>query len=79
MIVLRDCYLDRASRVKFTKHASEKFNVLKRYGFKIEQEQIVKTDLSPERLDEKDGQFLATRIISRKHALRVVYESRKDF
>ncbi len=35
--------------------------------------------LQPDLLNEKDGQFLATKIISRRHALRVVYEMRKDF
>ena len=71
--------MDRASKVKFTKHAAEKFNMLKRYGFEIEQKLVVETVLQPERLDERGGQFLATKVISRRHALRGVYESRKDF
>ncbi|MGD0645318.1 MAG: hypothetical protein ABSA75_10475 [Candidatus Bathyarchaeia archaeon] len=71
--------MDRASKVKFAKHAAEKFNMLKRYGFEIEQKLVVETVLQPERLDERGGQFLATKVISRRHALRVVYESRKDF
>ena len=71
--------MDRASKVRFTKHATEKFDLLKRYGFKIEQKQVVDALLRPERLDERGGQFLATRVLSQRHALRVVYESRKDF
>jgi hypothetical protein len=71
--------LDRPSRVRFTKHATEKFNMLKRYGFEIEEKTVVETVLHPERLNERGGQFLATKAISQKHALRVVYQSRKDF
>ena len=71
--------MDRASRVRFTKHATEKFNMLKRYGFEIEEKQVIETVLQPERLDERGNQFLATKVLGRKHALRVVYESRKDF
>ena len=72
-------FLDRASRVRFTKHANEKFQLLKRYKFIVEEKQVLETVLRPERLDERDGQFLATKVISPKHALRVVYERRKDF
>jgi hypothetical protein len=71
--------LNRASKIRFTKHATEKFDLLKRYGFEIEQKQVAEAVLRPERLDERGGQFLATRVISRRHAIRVVYESRKDF
>lgn len=71
--------MDRASKVKFTKHAIEKFETLKRYGFEIEEKQVVETILRPGRLDQKSSQFFATKAINAKHALRVVYESRKDF
>ena len=71
--------MDRASRVRFTKHAAEKFQLLKRYGFEIEEKQVLDSVLRPGRLDEKGGQFLATKVLSQKHALRVVYERRKDF
>lgn len=71
--------LDRASKVRFTKHATEKFDMLKQYGFEIHRKQVVEVILQPELLDERGGQFLATKVISRRHALRVVYERRKDF
>jgi len=77
--LLEEQYLDRASKVRFTRHAAEKFAVLKQYGFEIERKQVIETVLRPERLDERSGQFFAAKIISRKHALRVVYENRKDF
>jgi hypothetical protein len=71
--------LDRSSKVKFTKHATDKFTLLKKYGFELEEKQVIETVLLPERLDEKGAQFFATKAISGRHALRVVYECRKDF
>ena len=71
--------MDRASRVRFTKHAAEKFQLLNRYGFAVEEKQVLEAVLRPDRLDEKDGQLLATKVISPKYALRVVCESRKGF
>ena len=71
--------MDRASRIKFTKHATEKFEILKQYGFEIEKKEVLESVLQPQRLDERGGQFLATKVISHKHALRVIYENRKDF
>lgn len=68
-----------ASKVTFTKHAVEKFKLLKNYGFEIEKEQVIGAILNPERIDEREGQFLATRTISSGHAIRVVYEIRKGF
>ena len=67
------------SKVRFTKHASEKFEMLKHYGFETNEKQVIQTIQHPERLDKKDNQFFATRIIDSRHALRVVYENRKDF
>ena len=67
------------SRVKFTKHATDKFEVVKHYGFEISREQVIETVLGPEHLDRKDGQYIATRAIDLKYALRVVYEKRKEY
>ncbi len=68
-----------ASRVRFTRHALEKFEMLKHYGFETNEKQVIEAVLHPERLDEKNNQFFATKIISPKLALRVVYENRKGF
>ena len=53
--------------------------MLKRYGFEIEERQVTEAILRPDRLDERGNQFFATKIVNPKHALRVVYEDRKDF
>lgn len=67
------------SKVKFTKHAVEKIEVMKRYGFEISEKQVVETVLNPERLSKRDNQYFAIKVINSKHALRVVYEERKGY
>jgi len=67
------------SKVKFTKHAVEKNEVMKRYGFEISEKQVVETVLNPERLSKRDNQYFAIKVINSKHALRVVYEERRLF
>jgi hypothetical protein len=67
------------SRTRFTRHAVDKFEMLKRYGFVVTEKQVTEAVLHPNHLDERGNQFFATKIIDTKHALRVVYENRKDF
>ena len=67
------------SKVKFTKHAIAKFEVVKHYGFEISDKQVVKTVLNPERLDKRNDQYFAIKIINSEYALRVVYEKRKGY
>ena len=67
------------SKVKFTGHAVEKFEVLKRYGFEVGERQVVDVVLNPALLEKRDGQFFAVKLMDLKHALRVVYEKRKGF
>jgi len=67
------------SKVKFTRHAVEKFGVLKRYGFVVGERQVVDVVLNPARLERRDGQFFAVKLLDSKYGLRVVYEKRKGF
>lgn len=71
--------MPRTSRPKFTKHALEKLRTMKHYGFRIRREQVVTTVLNPQRLEQRGGQCFATRGINSEHALRVVFEKRKDY
>ncbi len=67
------------SKVKLTKHATEKIEMLKKYGFEVTKDQITQTVLNPERLDDKNNQLFAASLLDSNHALRVVYETRKDY
>jgi hypothetical protein len=67
---LRKKSLVDVSRVKFTKHAIAKFELVRHYGFEISNKQVIETVLNPERLDKRDNQYFAIKIINSKHALR---------
>ncbi len=40
------------TRVKFTRHASDKFEFVRRYGFGVDRRRVIETVLNPDRLDE---------------------------
>jgi len=67
------------SKVRFTRHAVEKFKVARHYGFRVNERQVVETVLNPDNLDKRDEQFFAVKTINSKYALRVVYEKRKGY
>ena len=67
------------SRIRFTKHAHEKLEFVKNYGFDVSKNQVIDVISNPARLDKKDDQYIAIKPINTKYALRVVYEKRKDY
>ena len=69
----------RESKIRFTKHAREKFDFVKRYGFEVHEKIVFETIRFPARLDQKNAQYFATKAIDSNYALRVVYEKRKDY
>lgn len=59
----------------FTKHARNKFEVLKRHKFLIAEKQVLKTVEKPDLIDKSRLPLLiAQRKIGRNHVLRVVYK-----
>ena len=69
----------RRSKIRFTKHAREKFEFVKHYGFKMDERKVVEAIQNPTRIDRKNAQHFAIKAINAKYALRVVYEKRKDY
>ena len=67
------------SKVRFTRHAVEKFEIVRHYGFRVNEKQVVETVLNPDSLDKRNQQFFAVKTINSKYALRVVYEKRKGY
>jgi len=51
-------FLVGASRVRFTRHAVEKFELLKHYGLEISRKEVVEALLHPERVDERGASSL---------------------
>ena len=59
----------------FTKHALEKFGILKRHGFVVSKNIVIKTVNSPETIDHSRSPLrIAQRNFDKTHVLRVVYK-----
>ena len=59
----------------FTKHARDKFKILKRHKFLVAERQVLETIESPDIIDNSRRPLLiAQRKIDRIHVLRVVYK-----
>lgn len=59
----------------FTKHAKDKFEILKRHKFLITENQVLKTIESPDLIDKSRPSLLIAQLkIDKSHVLRVVYK-----
>ena len=67
-----------ARRIKFSKHASEKFGFLRRYGFLVTEAFVKDTIVHPNQTERRNDQILAIRPLDDEHALRVVYKRIND-
>ena len=66
-------------RIRFTRHAEEKFAVLRRHGFAIAKQLVVGTVRNPEWIDSTRLPLLiAQRSLTVDHVLRVVYREERD-
>ena len=60
--------------IVYTRHAEEKFEVLKRHGFKVTRQQVEETLTAPDVVvPQSKGRMIAQKRISERHVLRVVY------
>lgn len=64
-------------KIAFTKHAAEKFALVKRFGFIVSEEEVLNTIRMPDKVNERSGQIFSMKVISKEYALRVVHERRK--
>lgn len=63
----------------FTKHAGEKFNILKSQGFEVTKAQIYKTLKRPDSVVRFDAErFVARAALNQSYALRVVFKKEND-
>lgn len=61
----------------YTRHATEKFEVLKRHGFEVTREQVEETLAAPDLvIPQAKGRMIAQRRITDRHVLRVVYRQK---
>ena len=60
-------------RIRYTRHASEKFQLLKSYGFVVTEEYVEDIIENPDRVGQRDDLSLAIKSMDEKYGLRVVY------
>jgi len=65
-------------KIRFTKHARDKFEFVGEYGFKISEDTVKETIINPTRLERRNDQLLALKPIDREYAIRVVYRVVND-
>ncbi|MHA1711125.1 MAG: hypothetical protein ACTSUS_03525 [Candidatus Freyarchaeota archaeon] len=66
-------------KVRFTGHAREKFDLVRRYGFDLDRRKVIEAVWNPDRLDVRGDQRLALKALDERYALRVAYEERKGY
>jgi len=65
--------------IRFTRHAEEKFAVLKRYGLRITKQQVVDAVSAPDDVDRSRLPLLiAQKHLDLDHVLRVVYKAENN-
>jgi len=64
-------------RTTFTKHATDKFDLLLRFGFKVSQEVVIGAISAPDRVERKGLQTFSTKALDKEFALRVCTKSAK--
>lgn len=65
---------ERLKRIRLTKHARDKFEFLRRYGFDISEVSVREAVASPSRIDRRNDQLLTLTSLNREYAIRVVYK-----
>ena len=64
--------------IVFTKHAKDKFGILKKHKFSVSEEQVLATVAMPDLVDHSRRPLLiAQREIDKMHVLRVVYKQER--
>ena len=65
--------------IKFTNHAKDKFLILKKHNFPIDEETVLKTVKEPDRIEAgRKGRLIAQKVMGEEHLLRVVYEIKEN-
>lgn len=69
---------ERAKRISFTKHAYQKFEFLRKYGFDVSETLVRETVADPSQIYRRDDQLLALKPLNQEYALGVVYKMVND-
>ena len=65
--------------IRFTRHALDKLSLMRRLGFDVDEENVVRAVETPEQVTPGDrGRFIAQTNLNAEHVLRVVYEESEE-
>jgi len=66
-------------KIEFTNHAREKFIILSRHNFLIDEEHVFQAVIQPTKVEpSRKDRFVAEKALDDTHLLRVIYEARED-
>ena len=65
-------------KIRFTKHARDKFELLKKYGFALSEDNVKEAIVNPIRLERRNDQLFALKPIDQEYAIRVVHRLLND-
>ncbi len=66
-------------KIEFTKHAREKFIILRQHNFAVEEFKVIQAILQPSKVEaSRKNRFVSERAIDETHLLRVIYEVSED-
>lgn len=68
----------KTARIRFTGHASEKFEFLRKYGFVVTERDVKDAIAHPDRVDQRNNLTLAIKSLDDEYGLRVVYRRIND-
>jgi hypothetical protein len=68
-----------AADIRFTKHASDKFGLLRAYGFRLSHDEVLATVTEPDKRERRGAQTISRKILDDKFALTVVHEERRHY
>ena len=67
-----------SKKIRFSKHAREKFELLKKHGFEISEATVEKAVAKPLLADRRNDQVLVLKPLDQEYAVRVVYKTMND-
>ena len=71
--------LVKGFKIRFTKHALEKLEFVRRYAFNLDEKHVVDAVKHPVKIEQKGDQYVVSKVLDDTYGLRVVYEIRKDY
>lgn len=64
--------------IRFTKHAQEKFEILARHNFVVNEAQVIEVLTAPDKIEMEREPPVAQKVLNEKYVLRVVFRTEDE-